>query len=194
MAGQSLCAGWMRPSLRFAMGAALMVSAFLHPELSLSEDKSLHDALLDKIIESDPAVLEELSIKLMLAMDYGTSGYRTGGTGDGGIDAVICKDFLGLDTIKIQTKRYRADNTVGAATIREFSGALNVGGTGVFITTSSFSSGAKETAKNSDKKIILINGEELTRLMIEYEVSVKNSQGTKNPNQSCLQTLLDKTK
>ena len=194
MIGQNLRPRWMRPSLRFAMAAVLMVWVFLHPELSLSEDKLLHDELLHRIIESDPAVLEALSIKLMLAMDYGTSGYRTGGTGDGGIDAVICKDVLGLDTIQIQTKRYKTDNTVGAAAIREFSGALKVGGRGVFITTSSFSSGAKETAKNSAKKIILINGEELTRLMIKYEVGVKNSQSTKKPNQSCLKTLLDKTK
>ena len=43
---------------------------------------------------------------------------------------------------------------------------------GVFITTSSYSNDAMDFVKNIDSKIVLIDGAELSRLMIEYGVGV----------------------
>ena len=43
----------------------------------------------------------------------------------------------------------------------------------MFVTTSSFSSGAKQYAERVPQRIILIDGEELTRLMTQYRVGVR---------------------
>ena len=43
---------------------------------------------------------------------------------------------------------------------------------GIFITTSSFSRGAFEYAENVGLKIVLIDGYELTQLMIDYGIGV----------------------
>ena len=47
---------------------------------------------------------------------------------------------------------------------------------GVFITTSKFSSEAIEYAKHLPQPIILIDGEKLVQLMIEYNVGVTTRQ------------------
>jgi hypothetical protein len=56
--------------------------------------------------------------------------------------------------------------------IQQFAGALigQEASKGVFVTTSSFSSGARDYAHRVPQRIILINGEELTRLMTQYRV------------------------
>jgi restriction system protein len=58
-----------------------------------------------------------------------------------------------------------------------FSGSLDgKGSKGVFITTSDFSAEAKEyAAKLTGKKIILIGGEQLARLMIQHDVGVASA-------------------
>ena len=74
--------------------------------------------------------------------------------------------------VYIRAKRYAKDNTVGRERIQQFAGALVGQGAskGVFVTTSSFSSGARDYAHRVPQRIILINGEELTRLMTQYRV------------------------
>ena len=47
---------------------------------------------------------------------------------------------------------------------------------GVFITTSSYSKEAKQYVQNLNKKIVLIDGQELARYMIEYNVGVSTKQ------------------
>lgn len=44
---------------------------------------------------------------------------------------------------------------------------------GVFVTTSSFAQGARNYAERSPKRLILIDGEELTRLLVRYGVAVR---------------------
>ena len=87
-------------------------------------------------------------------------------------------DKLGLDKIYIQAKRYKLDNTVGKPQIQQFSGALDEqkATKGVFITTSSYSKEAKQYVQNLNKKIVLIDGQELARYMIEYNVGVSTKQ------------------
>ena len=144
---------------------------------------NLQEEILQKIMESEPKLLEKLSIKLMNKMGYGekVTSEHTGKAGDGGVDAIVKEDTLGLGVINIQTKRYTADNVIQPAAIREFSGTLRSGvNKGVFITTSSFTKGAKEEAKLSNGQIILIDGEELARLMIKHEVGIKNTREPMN--------------
>ena len=139
----------------------------------------LRAEILQKIMESEPKLLEKLSIKLMNKMGYGekVTSKHTGKAGDGGVDAIVKEDTLGLGVIHIQTKRYTADSTIQPAAIREFSGTLRGGvNKGVFITTSSFTKGAREEAKLSNGQIILIDGKELAQLMIDHGIGVKDKQ------------------
>lgn len=137
--------------------------------------------LLSRLRASDPTFFEKAVIKLLLAMGYGGAeqrGRQIGGTGDGGVDGVIDQDALGLEKIYVQAKRYAETASVGSATIREFIGALAIKGvsSGVFITTSSFTQSAKDTAASPSHSIALIDGAKLASLMIKYRVGVQIKQ------------------
>ncbi len=139
---------------------------------------SLVDELLEKIHNSSFDFFERLVIDLLIKMGYGGSreeaGQATKKTADGGIDGIINEDRLGLDSIYIQAKRWK-DTMVGRPEIQKFSGALDTPGAtkGVFITTSTFTKEAKEYAKNiNNKKIVLIDGSQLAKFMIDFNVGV----------------------
>lgn len=137
--------------------------------------------LLVRLRGQDPAFLEQSVLDVLVAMGYGgTEGRaaRIGGSGDGGVDGVIDQDPLGLERIYVQAKRYAAENTVGRPEIQGFVGALHGVGAarGVFITTSAFTSGAREYAQNIATRIILIDGKRLAELMIRYGVAVQTRQ------------------
>ncbi len=102
-------------------------------------------------------------------------GRVTGGAGDGGIDGTIREDKLGLDEVYVQAKKYADGKTVGEAELRNFAGAIDAAGTtkGVFVTTSRFTDAAKHCVARSPKRIVLIDGEELARLMVEHGVGVR---------------------
>ncbi len=93
---------------------------------------------------------------------------------DGGIDGRIHEDRLGLASIYIQAKRYQ-EQTIGRPVIQAFYGAMGgVGASkGVFLTTSGFSKDARDYASGLvDKRIVLIDGNRLTQLMITAGVGV----------------------
>jgi len=92
--------------------------------------------------------------------------------GDEGIDGIIKEDKLGLDVIYVQAKRWQG--TVGRAELHKFAGALQGqrANKGVFITTSTFTREATDYANDISSKIILIDGERLAGLMIDYNVGV----------------------
>lgn len=138
---------------------------------------ALREELLERILVMHPTAFEKLIVDLMLGMGYGAngSGERLGRTSDGGIDGVINEDVLGLDIIHLQAKRYATGNSIGVEKIREFAGALDERGAtkGVFVTTSHFAPAAIQYAQRSPKRLILIDGEELTRLLVKYGVAVR---------------------
>ena len=144
--------------------------------------EALRGQLLDRIREQPPAFFERLVVDLIVAMGYGGSRdsvvQRIGKSGDEGIDGVVNEDPLGLDVVYIQAKRYAADNVIGRERIQQFAGALVGQGAskGVFVTTSSFSRGAFEYAQRVPQRIILIDGAELTRLMMRYGVGVRTER------------------
>ena len=153
----------------------------LTPEDSLAEAyKQLRSALESEIInavkESSPSFFERLVVDLLVKMGYGGSrqdaGKALGKSGDGGIDGIINEDRLGLDVIYIQAKRW--EGSVGRPEIQKFAGALQGqrARKGVFITTSSFTKEAIEYASLIESKIILIDGEHLSKLMVEHNVGV----------------------
>ncbi|MGI4795680.1 MAG: restriction endonuclease [Janthinobacterium lividum] len=147
-------------------------------------DRVLRDDLLVQMRENSPAFFERLIVNLMIAMGYGgsrlESGFQVGGSGDGGIDGVIYEDRLGLDRVLLQAKRYNDKATVSAETVQSFVGALasNHATKGVLITTATFSKQAIATAAalGSAFRMVLIDGEELCRLMVRFNVGVRVAQ------------------
>ena len=147
---------------------------------SLTLNESLRDALLARVLESNPTFFEKLIVDLLLAMGYGGSrsdaGEQLGGTGDGGVDGVIREDQLGLDRVYLQAKRYQPGNSVGSEAVQAFMGALVGKGAqkGVLITTSTFSKAAMNAASQSGHlRLVLIDGDELTKLMVRFGVGVR---------------------
>ena len=135
--------------------------------------------LLDAVRNASPSFFEELIVKLLLSMGYGGTSEDAeralGQSGDNGVDGVIDQDPLGVDQLYVQAKRYAAGNTVGAGDIRDFFWALSLksASKGLFVTTSSFSSSAIQTAQGLGSRIVLMNGQELVRLMIRYDVGCR---------------------
>lgn len=134
--------------------------------------------LLERVKEMHPSEFEYLVVKLLTSMGYGSSlkdaGVVIGKSGDGGVDGIISEDRLGLSKIYIQAKRW--ENSVGDVELRNFMGSISSRGAtkGVFITTSDYTRQAKETIdKNrSSMEIVLINGKQLTKLMVEFNLGV----------------------
>ena len=139
---------------------------FIHKELAIE--------LLDKIKTNSWQFFEDLVIDLMVKMGYGgsrnTAGQSIKRTNDEEIDGIINEDKLGLDVIYLQAKKWTNDGGIGRPEIQKFVGALHGqrAKKGVFITTSYFAKTAYEYVKSIDPKVILIDGETLANLMIEY--------------------------
>ncbi|MBK7897315.1 MAG: restriction endonuclease [Anaerolineaceae bacterium] len=138
--------------------------------------QELAKEILTTIKECSPAFFERLVIDLLVQMGYGgtrkDAGEAIGGSGDGGIDGIIKEDRLGLDIVYIQAKRW--ENTVSRPEIQKFAGALQGqrARKGIFLTTANFSDGAKQYVSFIDSKIVLIDGNMLAQLMIDYNIGV----------------------
>lgn len=138
--------------------------------------RDLAEELLERVKRCSPKFFEQLVVDLLVAMGYGGSradaGRAVGQTRDGGVDGIIKEDRLGLDVVYIQAKRW--DGPVSRPTVQGFAGSLEGlrAKKGVMITTSRFTEDARDYANRIEKKIILIGGEELSQLMIDYGVGV----------------------
>lgn len=156
-------------------------------ESSITPEESLETAyqtirvnlateILETVKSCTPNFFERLVVELLVRMGYGgtlkDAGKAVGKSGDGGIDGIIKEDRLGLDVIYLQAKRW--EGNVSRPEIQKFAGALlgNQARKGVFITTSDFTKEARDYVKTISSNIILINGEELAELMIDYNVGV----------------------
>ena len=153
----------------------------LTPEESLEDSyqsirKSLAQDLLFKIKNLSPTFFERLVIELLVKMGYGGSlkdaGKTIGKSGDEGIDGIIKEDRLGLDIIYIQAKRW--EGVVGRPELQKFVGALAGQGAkkGIFITTSYFSKEALEYIPRNETKIVLVDGDQLSQYMIDFNLGV----------------------
>jgi restriction system protein len=138
--------------------------------------RDLAQELLQRAKNSSPRFFENLVVDLLVAMGYGGSkkdaGQAVGQSGDGGIDGIIKEDKLGLDVVYIQAKRW--EGTVGRPVVQAFAGSLEGqrARKGVLITTSQFSQDARDYVTRIEKKIVLIDGEQLAQLMIDHGLGV----------------------
>ncbi len=143
---------------------------------------ALSAELLDRVRNASPAFFENLIVSLLLSMGYGgtseDAGRALGKSGDGGVDGVIDQDPLGVDQIYVQAKRYAENNSIGAGDIRDFFGALNIkkAHKGIFVTTSSFSPAAVQTVRDLGSRIVLIDGNQFSRLMIRYNIGCRDEE------------------
>ncbi|MEP3895146.1 MAG: restriction endonuclease [Litorimonas sp.] len=136
--------------------------------------------LIDYVRSASPVFFELLIVELLIAMGYGgtseDAGRALGQSGDNGVDGVIDQDPLGVDQIYLQAKRYGAGNSVGSGDIRDFYGALSIkrATKGIFVTTSHFTNSAEQAAKDLGSRIVLIDGPQLAKLMIKYNVGCRD--------------------
>jgi restriction system protein len=132
--------------------------------------------VLDRLRAVDPLRFERVVLEVLTAMGYGGSDPEraslTAHSHDGGLDGVIKEDTLGLDQVVVQAKRH--NSAVDVKLVREFAGSLDEHGTdkGVFFTTDKFTGPAIDYVRSIKKRIILIDGPELARLMVRHGVGV----------------------
>ena len=142
-------------------------------------EAALAQEILERILAAPPNFFERLIINLLISMGYGGSakqaGRALGRSGDDGVDGVIDQDALGLDRVYIQAKRYAPGNNIGSGAIRDFFGSLDrhKATKGLFVTTSTFSPSARETAEFLSKRIVLIDATQLAKLMIRFNVGCR---------------------
>jgi restriction system protein len=146
--------------------------------LIAESDEALAADLLTRILAQPPVFLETLALRLLRAMGYGGRESlleHTGQSGDAGLDGLVRQDALGLDLVGVQAKRYDPDNPVQRPALQAFVGALQGAQTnrGVFVTTGRFTPGARQFAQSVAMQLVLIDGEELARLMVRYRVGVQ---------------------
>lgn len=137
----------------------------------------LADELIEKLKKASPSFFERIVVELLVKMGYGGSradaGKAIGRSGDGGIDGIIKEDKLGLDVVYIQAKRWDA-NSVGRPDVMQFAGALQAqkATKGIFIATSRFTDDARNYVSQIGSKVVLIDGDQLSQLMIDHDVGV----------------------
>ena len=135
---------------------------------------SLASDLLSEVLKIPPYTFEKFVVDLLLKMGYGKADFGSHATvasGDDGIDGIIMEDKLGFSLICMQAKEWAVDKVVSQPDIQSFVGAIaGRKGDGLFVTTARFSQKAKNYAHTHH--IILIDGERLANLMIEYNFCV----------------------
>ena len=142
-------------------------------------NSSLADMLMSEVMKMDPFAFEQLVVKLLVRMGYGSSNLSlskaTKKSGDEGIDGIVTADRFGFDVIYTQVKQWKTDAVIGRPEIQKFLGALAGQGAtkGIFITTSRFSNEARAFVdKQLGTKIVLVDGKDLMDLMIEFNLGV----------------------
>ena len=132
------------------------------------------DAIVERLRNSPSEFLEYVGVELLKKMGYGATGTVTGKSGDRGLDGLVDRDPLGLDTVYLQAKRYAQGVTVGGRDVREFIGAMHQRGAtkGVFITTSAFTPEAREAAASTKGGVKLIDGRALGGLLYNHGLGV----------------------
>ncbi len=140
---------------------------------------ALQDQLMAYIHAQTHSFFECLIIDVVLALGYAGRkrdlAQHLGRSGDGGVDGVISLDELGLDAIYLQAKRLKPSASVSASGVRDFIGSLEThkAHKGVFVTTGYFTSRAREAVKLAQKRVVLIDGATLTKLMVRHSIGTK---------------------
>jgi len=146
------------------------------PGASAEQSTPVQQELLARLRHLDPRDLELLVEKLLAARGYVTVEV-TAYSNDAGIDLrAEFTDGLVPERIAVQVKRQQAN--VGRPAIQNLRGSLATHERGLFITTGSFTRGAREEALRAMAAPIgLLAGEALAGLLIEYRIGVVEVNG-----------------
>ncbi|RGH13165.1 Mrr restriction system protein [Ruminococcus sp. AF12-5] len=152
-------------------------------EVEDEENESTEDELLDEfkvklqsaIANMSPAKFEQFSRALLTKMGVEFTNKGVQVSNDGGIDGYgyhVDADDFRTTRVVIQCKRFNS-NPVSEPDINQFLGAMNKyqADYGVFITNSRFTNKAREAAREGTP-ITLIDGNDLIRLVIKYELYI----------------------
>lgn len=152
-------------------------------EVEDEENESTDDELLDDfkvklqsaIANMSPAKFEQFSRALLTKMGVEFTNKGVQVSNDGGIDGYgyhVDADDFRTTRVVVQCKRFNS-NPVSEPDINQFLGAMNKyqADYGVFITNSRFTNKAREAAREGTP-ITLIDGNDLIRLVIKYELYI----------------------
>lgn len=142
--------------------------------------KDIRRKLHKRMMDMNPQDFEKLVSLLLTHMGF-SEVEVTSYSKDGGIDvrgkSVTFSNKVYLTEYAIQVKRWKRN--VQAPDVQKVRGSKRPHEMACIITTSSFSKGAIDEAKRSDREpIILIDGEALLDLMLEHRVGVRTEPVT----------------
>ena len=131
----------------------------------------MKEQLRARLFQLSPDQFERLVGKVLESI--GVSGVEvTGRTGDGGLDGHGVIPIFGL-RVCFQAKKWT--NPVSGEPVRALIGTVvnNAYDKGVFITTSSFTAGAKEEGERPTSRLVLLDGDAVVDLMVKKGLGVK---------------------
>jgi len=144
--------------------------------LSDTINTEVKEELRAQIMSLSPYFFEKLVIDLLKKMGYGSfqGTTVTQKSNDNGIDGIVYQDELGLDIVYVQAKRYSIGNSIGRPDLQSFIGALDTvqATKGIFFTTSEFAATVPIFLEKSTKKIVIVDGDKLLDLLLQYNVGV----------------------
>jgi restriction system protein len=148
----------------------------------IDEVRAYLAATYDARFHVDPRVFEDVVTSVFA--DHGYRARVTAYSGDDGIDVVL--DGYGGNVIGIQVKRYAPTNTIQVDQIRELAGALVLNGMtrGIFVTTSSFQSGAATTAQRFANRGYPIELIDAPRFLDALKIAQRNAYQFKDEPQT----------
>ena len=134
----------------------------------------IRQELHQKLLSMAPDRFEELISILLVEMGFEDVDV-TPRSGDGGIDVhgtLVIGEVIRI-RMAVQVKRWKSGNNVQAPMVQQVRGSLGAHDQGLIITTSNFSRGAREEAARKDTTPVgLMNGEQLTSLLLEHNIGV----------------------
>jgi restriction system protein len=167
---------------RAAAGLAALPRPSEFGEAMRRHHRELNRELVRRMHACPPAFFEELVVDLLRTMGYGGRHAdlcrRIGRSRDGGIDGVVDRDELELDTLYVQAKRYAPGTAVPLPDLRDFAGTLDMHRAvkGVFLTTAHFSTAALDFCRHLTRRVALIDGTRLADLLIRYGLGVRTME------------------
>jgi len=138
-------------------------------------NKSIRSQLEQRLMEMDPSSFETLIGRLLVKIGF-EQVEVTKRSGDGGIDVrgtLVVGDVIRTN-MAVQVKRWKAN--IQSPVVQQVRGSLGTHDQGLIITTSDFSSGARqEAARANATPVALMNGNQLVDLLVENEIGIRRS-------------------
>ncbi len=136
-----------------------------------SDYENLVNQILDKVNSLSPAGFEQLITDLLIRMGYEVYRNAKRRTSLSAIQGIIIEDRPGYNPIYIQTRKLEKGSIITSWNMQSFGDAVErKSGRGLLVTNANFSKPAQDYAKQ--KRIILIDGHILARLMIVHNFCV----------------------